>query len=43
MGNHRQQNATASLRIATTGLRVFAIVVAVAACAWLALWLAFTL
>lgn len=43
MGNHRQRNATASLRIATAGLRAFAVVVAVAACAWLALWLAFTL
>ncbi|WP_020636583.1 hypothetical protein [Amycolatopsis alba] len=43
MGNHRQHNGTASLRIAGAGLRVVAIVVAVAACAWLALWLAFTL
>ncbi|WP_199746653.1 MULTISPECIES: hypothetical protein [unclassified Amycolatopsis] len=47
MGNHRQHHrphhGTASLRIATAGLRVFAVVVAVAACAWLALWLAFTL
>ncbi|MEV6905784.1 hypothetical protein [Amycolatopsis sp. NPDC051071] len=42
MGNHRQ-NGTGTLRIATTGLRVCAVVVAVAACAWLALWLAFTL
>ncbi|MBB5850298.1 hypothetical protein ACFQ05_24100 [Amycolatopsis umgeniensis] len=43
MGNHRQQDDPASLRIATVGLRVFAVVVAVAACAWLALWLAFSL
>ncbi|MEV7548521.1 hypothetical protein AB0N89_02735 [Amycolatopsis sp. NPDC089917] len=43
MGNHRQHNGTASLRIATAGLRVFAVVVAIAACAWFALWLAFTL
>ncbi|WP_255414881.1 hypothetical protein [Amycolatopsis sp. BJA-103] len=43
MGNHRQHNGTASLRIAAAGLRVFAVVVAVAACAWLALWLAFSL
>ncbi|WP_268879142.1 hypothetical protein [Amycolatopsis pittospori] len=43
MGNHRQHNGTATLRIATAGLRVCAVVVAVAACAWLALWLAFTL
>lgn len=43
MGNRRQHNGTVSLRIATVGLRVFAVVVAVAACAWLALWLAFAL
>ncbi|MGY6653530.1 hypothetical protein ACXIZN_15285 [Amycolatopsis sp. TRM77291] len=43
MGNHRHHTGTASLRIATAGLRVVAVVVAVAACAWLALWLAFSL
>lgn len=45
MENHRlrNHNATATSRIATAGLRVFGVIVAIAVCGWLALWLAFTL